>query len=843
MILNRLLPILLIFSLNSHADQIAPAKFRFADSTAGSWTWFDSLEAAAESYAKNFCAETDPWTWNSNCYFKDLYAGLESTGLVTGWAGDFYFTINYYDGSPSWSVGPFPGLGGWGQTLCPQQFLFDKRGFCFLPDDVALRSDQGAKCTKGSCCVGNPIDVGSHTKIQVDQDASPPPGHLLNYQRSYSSANRVSGVGWFGSMWRSDLDVSVAAMMSVPILTEDETLLFGLTGAAPSWYTGASSTGTSSLLVNPYSPTTSSIIFSRPDGSMRRLFGSRVRWSDDDTLSASGNEAGYILRDTKLGRIEAYGLDERLLSITSYAGKSVKLDFGSDADRRIKITDQFGRTSILQYTSDRVVKQLSLPDGEVVSFGYGDLTVPVNPPYTVKILSSATYSNSLTKRYVFDEVEFTENSYVNGLLTGAYEESPSAGAVRTGTFNFRFDGRVKSTEQAGGVARYTITSGFPYQSSVLQDPLGTSRTLGFSVVLGQGSATGVSQPGGSGCGPSGSAISYDARGNRVSLTDFSNRKTCYAYDTVANAQKNLETVRAEGFEGAAACPVDLAAYVVPSTLAADKPQRKISTLWHPLWRLASRVAEPKLITTSVYNGQPDPSNGNQPLSCAPNNALLPDGQPIVVLCKRIEQPTQDATGSNGLGAASDGPPRSWSYTYNRFGQKLTEVDPRGKTTQWDYFNDTNADHTVGDLRSTTNAAGQTSRYSRYDKAGRLLTMSDANSVVSQYSYTPRGWLKSASVNPPAGGGASEVTGYDHYPTGLLKLATLPDGSTLKYDYDDAHRLTDITDSAGNTVHYTLDEMGNRKGEELKDPGGTLARSITRIFDDLNRLQNVTGAMQ
>jgi hypothetical protein len=45
------------------------------------------------------------------------------------------------------------------------------------------------------------------------------------------------------------------------------------------------------------------------------------------------------------------------------------------------------------------------------------------------------------------------------------------------------------------------------------------------------------------------------------------------------------------------------------------------------------------------------------------------------------------------------------------------------------------------------------------------------------------------------------------------------------------------------VHYTLDEMGNRKGEELKDQSGTLARTITRIFDDLNRLQNVTGAPQ
>jgi YD repeat-containing protein len=339
------------------------------------------------------------------------------------------------------------------------------------------------------------------------------------------------------------------------------------------------------------------------------------------------------------------------------------------------------------------------------------------------------------------------------------------------------------------------------------------------------------------------ASTNDSAGNLTSRVDFSDRKTCYAYDQVANAQKNLENVRVEGFSGSATCPADLANYQVPADLPLEQPQRKITTRWHPAWRLPVQQAEPLRITSWVYNGQPDPSNGNKPLFCAPDNALLPGGQPIVVLCKRIEQATGDPSGSKGLQATPQGLPRQWSYTYNRFGQKLSEVDPRAKTSRREYFDDTNAEHTVGDLRTTTNAADQTSRYSRYDKAGRLLTMSDANGVVTQYSHTPRGWLKSVTMNPPAGGGASEVTGYDHYPTGLLKLATLPDGSTLKYDYDDAHRLTDITDSAGNTVHYTLDEMGNRKGEQLKDQSGTLARSITRVFDDLNRLQNVTGAPQ
>ena len=38
-------------------------------------------------------------------------------------------------------------------------------------------------------------------------------------------------------------------------------------------------------------------------------------------------------------------------------------------------------------------------------------------------------------------------------------------------------------------------------------------------------------------------------------------------------------------------------------------------------------------------------------------------------------------------------------------------------------------------------------------------------------------------------------------------------------------------------------MGNRTNEQVKDPSGTLARQTTRVYDALNRLQTVTGAIQ
>ena len=76
---------------------------------------------------------------------------------------------------------------------------------------------------------------------------------------------------------------------------------------------------------------------------------------------------------------------------------------------------------------------------------------------------------------------------------------------------------------------------------------------------------------------------------------------------------------------------------------------------------------------------------------------------------------------------------------------------------------------------------------------------------------------------------------------MLEQATLPDGSSLTYTHDAAHRLTAINDHKGTRVDYTLDAMGNRTAEQVKDPGGVLVTNITRVIDALNRVQQVTGA--
>jgi YD repeat-containing protein len=71
--------------------------------------------------------------------------------------------------------------------------------------------------------------------------------------------------------------------------------------------------------------------------------------------------------------------------------------------------------------------------------------------------------------------------------------------------------------------------------------------------------------------------------------------------------------------------------------------------------------------------------------------------------------------------------------------------------------------------------------------------------------------------------------------------TFPDGSFLAYAYDDAQRLVSIADSLGNRIDYTLDAMGNRTREEVRDPAGALAQARTREYSNLNRLAREIGA--
>ncbi|MES2934552.1 MAG: DUF6531 domain-containing protein [Pseudomonadota bacterium] len=356
--------------------------------------------------------------------------------------------------------------------------------------------------------------------------------------------------------------------------------------------------------------------------------------------------------------------------------------------------------------------------------------------------------------------------------------------------NYHYDGRGRavSEEHVGNINHYQLALSLDRTSTTLTDPLGTVRTTTFASVLGVDKMVGQTQPGGAGCGASSNAITYDVNGNIATRTDFNNVVTKYTYDLT----RNLETSRTEAF---------------------GKPEAKTtSTTWHATYRLPLKIAEPLRLTTMTYD--------------AKGNVLT-----------RTVQATTDTTGALAFTATLTGTARTTTYTYNAVGQVLTVNGPRTDVTDVTTYT---YDPVNGNLLTITNAANQVTTLSNYDANGRVGKIVDANGLTTDLTYAPRGWLLSRMVT---GSGIAEATGYQYDNVGQLKKVTLPDNAVINYTYDDAHRLTDVADSLGNKIHYTLDAMGNRTKEEVKDTAGNLARQTSRVFDALNRLQQVTGGAQ
>ena len=141
----------------------------------------------------------------------------------------------------------------------------------------------------------------------------------------------------------------------------------------------------------------------------------------------------------------------------------------------------------------------------------------------------------------------------------------------------------------------------------------------------------------------------------------------------------------------------------------------------------------------------------------------------------------------------------------------------------------------GDLWKVTNAAAQVVEYLAYDGAGRVLKMSDPNGVETWMTYHPRGWLLTRTVK---GASVAEdaTTTFAYTPFGAIERVTQPDGAFLQYGYDQAQRMTGISDNAGNTITYMLDAAGNRVKESTADGAAVVKRLMARQYDQLSRLQ-------
>lgn len=706
--------------------------------------------------------------------FNGALVGIQSPAF-SWWQGDSYTCI-YADASGNRM--------NWTTALrCEAGYTPRWPGLCLADGLHAPPVPPSCSLRDPGFMVGGQVLVASGYKVQRETDFAATGGGMLEVVRTYRS---------------------VLARFSNPLLTHGWAFSFEREFT------------TKSLPQQP--PAEVSILSG--DGSMVlfRRVGSSYNpvGALDATLSASPAYDEWFYRSQE-GTLERYvkaGDRFRVASIHGPSGAGLAFSYDSGG-RLARITDTFGRALVLQW-GERWIASIEAPHGTVRYETEPYEPIENSPMWEKSRLVKATVHDRAGNPVGARQYHYGDDWFGRTMLAGITDEL----GVRYTTFTYDGAGRVLTSEYADGVGRHQFE--YAPGSTTVTDPLGARRVYAITDPGDIRRVASVSQPGGAGCMAAANRLDYASYGLLLSSLDFNRNKTCYRHDPL----RSVETGRLEGLAEAEACPYGLK----PKSAA----QRLVQVRWHPGWHLRTQVAEPLRMTSYVYNGEKDLDG--KVLSCA-GGATLPDGRPLAVVCKKIEQPTLDANGAAGFSAVPAGPARITHYTYNDAGQVLVQL-AGDSVTRYVYYDSTGPGHTAGDLLSVTNGAGHVRTWLEYTPAGQPLLVREPNGQLTRIDYDGRG--QAAQVAQHAGTGAELRTRAEYDAAGQLTALRFADGSSAIYRYDGAHRLASITDGDGNEIRYTLDNAGNRQRVEVLDAQGTLARRILRSFDVLGRLETAVG---
>ncbi|MBB5877287.1 RHS repeat-associated protein [Xanthomonas sp. 3498] len=461
--------------------------------------------------------------------------------------------------------------------------------------------------------------------------------------------------------------------------------------------------------------------------------------------------------------------------------------YGYNARGRLQnIASLQGRSIELVYADDNDDALITgIVSGGVQLASYG---------YDQQRLASVTYADGKSRIYHYEDTRFPRH------LTGVTTED----GQRFSTFAYDEVGRAISSQHAGGIDGITLA--YSAAGTRVTDALGDVNDYTMTEAGGASPKVAAVARNDGTLQYSYNDQSSDFRRRLSSVTDRRGIQTQYSYAeaTENGIAVNIHTVRE----------------------AVGQPQERTTTMRTAAGsnRLLS-VQTGGRIVSYTYNDrlQPvqmtssDTSSGKQRTVtysyCEASDVAATDSAcPIIGLPKSVDGARTDVNDIT-------------SFTYYPSDDSTCTTSP------------TTCPHRKGDLWKVTNALGQVTEYLAYDGAGRVLSAKDANGVVTDFTYHPRGWLAASKVR--GGDDSSEsddrITAIDYWPTGLVKQVTQPDGAFTRFTYDAAHRLTDIADNAGNTIHYTLDNAGNRSKEDTKDASGTLKRTLSRIYNQLGQL--------
>jgi len=478
---------------------------------------------------------------------------------------------------------------------------------------------------------------------------------------------------------------------------------------------------------------------------------------------------------------EIYSLDGKLLQITAPSGLSHTLTYDPVNTALLStIADDFGHT--LQFFYEDVndpALVTRITDPDGHDYRYTHTTRGLIATIVYPDETPGDPNDNPYREFQYNDVRFPDG------ITDIYDENGDLYSH----YEYDDSGWATVTELGAGVSRFEIDYDWVANTRTETNDLGLESvfTLLSNDLISQISR--AASP--SGYFPAANlSRTYDTNGYRASQTDFNGNVTNYVHDI-----RGLEISRTEA--------------------VGTSEERTITTTWHPDLRLPTQIVEPGRTTDMTYD-----SNGN--------------------LLTRTETDTT----TQSVPYSTNGRTRTWTYTYyaqGANGQFLVETVDGPRTDINDVTTYTYTPE--GYVATITNPLGQVTQITSYNARGLPLTLIDSNTVTTQMTYHPRGWLLSSTVVDPVGSNDATTT-YQYDNVGQLTRVTLPNGAYLDYEYDSAHRLTAISNNLNERQEYSLDDAGNITAETTRDGTSTITRTQTQVYDELSRIyQAIGGANQ
>ena len=512
-------------------------------------------------------------------------------------------------------------------------------------------------------------------------------------------------------------------------------------------------------------------------------------------LDAAGLTEAYLLQ-TKNNEQEKYDLTGRLISITYVDGYVQTLIYDDVTSQLARVENETGEFIEFSYdvfgdTQPQYrLQQITDHTGRVWGFRYsdaGNIEFIDNPDTT-------------TKQFVYDDLNDAH------ALTGIIDER----GIRYATYAYDDQSRAVSSQHAGNVDYITVQynedgsrTATVQRTSALDGavtPIVTTYTP--TPVSGGLLVADISGPGCTSCG------SGDVHFEYAAITGYLEFKVEHGIRT------EYGSYNIKGNPG----------FIIEAAGTADA--RRIDYTYDPRFHdKIATITEPSVfagshkVTTYTYD-----DFGNT--TSVTINGFKPDGTAVT---------------------------RTSNYQYTGPYHQLSQIDgPRSDVSDiidFEYYsNDASWGNNRARLRNVRSADGNTLRSSiSYSATGKIASEYRSNSLYIGYNFEPNtdrvdGMLEYDFTNT-----YWRITNWTYLPTGEVRTISQAKGSseenTLTLDYDDARRLTRITDGLGNYIEYILDSEGNVEQENIHDAAGYLKKTLTQTFDSYDRLDNFSETNQ